>query len=1643
MTDRVSVTEQLFDKICWLLAPRAGGVEVVKRLAGPVDEAIWSRWIAAGLLTPEEAQRLDALGPDEARFSQLQQALSPPPADEEDWSVDISGDITLPDLAFSSVDLSWEHLDEALEAHERTLAHQRFERGALVEQTRLLTTYEARDTRLGREMHLHKHRAGGAMTCEEFILAVQRQANLQHAHIRVVYELGLDEHDAPFFVTSKLDGQDFGQILGDLFARREAASSTLSARVEILLDVARALLFAHHHGFIHRDLRPKHIKVGRFGEVYLDGWLRARSLESPPFEDLDKRLSSVLSGSGFLPPERLERGLSACDASSDLWSLGALLYASFGLTPPLSGPLQLHASGMGLELDGGAIPKRLLDLCRGALVSTPRQRRLSVHDFVSELEEYLEGRRAQERRGEQIEALLAEVERGARRFKHYEAEATEALYEASTVSWAGCPKEDAPEIKLDEAPRAARPPSSMASAAKQARRARDAFLEADMACIRALSMAPQHFNVRWQMSALHLHALRTPARPLIGVPEGYLRGTIDRYAPPQLAAQLSAPIRLELRVTPPVTVSLHALSDEHGVLVEGVGRPLNATPLTLTDLSPGPYTLRLHDARGRQTTLPIAPTPGAQLDLNVALPEGVPRGFVFIPAGPFLSGQGSGGPGVKPAQEVYLEGFFLAQAPLTFGDYQPFLAALSPEEAEIHAPKHHLGAPPLWPRGAEGYSLPFTSPCGEEITAARLLFGLSPADARAFLKWRSREDNQPYRLPSALEWEKAARAADGRVYPWGDRPEPAFCALEEGADGGLASVGVEDQSLYGVRALAGGVQEYAQGEAGVCLKGGAWGLPFSEARACLITPFDPRAPLSYTGLRLAIGFGASEDHAPITPRVVRWSIPELRPHHERDTQDRSALFENELSHELLINEAPAHSGAPPSKETLNDGADRYLLGDELARGSMGRVLLAFDTVLKRQVALKILHDRHQANALARYRFIMEARITGRLNHPLVIPIYDMGYLPDGAPFFAMKRVEGANLQELLKQRGENARVDHRLDWFISIMRRVCQGVAFANQNQVIHRDLKPANILIGAFGEVIIVDLGLARQLDPNEADRRDVPEAQELAREDGRVTQIGSIIGTPYYMSPEQALGQLDKVGPNSDVYGLGAILYHLVAQRPPFPGRKVNEVLEKVRKGDPKPPSELISGVDPELERVILQALSKEPSHRQGDALILAQELAAWQEHVRLRRLDQASAEEREAEISAAWRTLAAEIKRLEQLRRQIRQLHREVHQSAPVERRRLFWRASQEQSRAEVRVDEALSVALREGGALGLTPPRLEIFKYYYRQMEQRPDPSGLAWYRALLGRLQPEGALSAWFSQTAPALIQSQPPGLELSLKSAQTGATFYRTQSPLKIKNLQPGGYIASLRREGQVTRVPFTIQRERPVTLDVDCEAEILEGFIHVPKGPFLYGDAGLGIDQTPRWVVLAAFQIAASPVTVEAYQRFLRAISGVSPKSRVDRAPRLCLGGPPLWISPYDERFGPFRPQDPVTGVSLSDAMAYAEWRAAETGLPLRLPSSLEWEKAARGIDGQLWLEGEALAERGSALSPFGMEIRDRQLLEWTLSATPDDPRACYVRGGDGLARFHSDPLTRRLAWDPNRRDPRLGFRLVLQAPARERGRG
>lgn len=219
---------------------------------------------------------------------------------------------------------------------------------------------------------------------------------------------------------------------------------------------------------------------------------------------------------------------------------------------------------------------------------------------------------------------------------------------------------------------------------------------------------------------------------------------------------------------------------------------------------------------------------------------------------------------------------------------------------------------------------------------------------------------------------------------------------------------------------------------------------------------------------------------------------------------------------------------------------RYQLREKLGRGGMGSVFLVTDSELQRQVALKVLDIPDQDNHLSE-RMIEEARIIARLEHPGIVPVHDVGSLPDGRVFYTMKYVQGERLDNAIKS---VTAISERL----RIFRKICEPVAFAHAHGVIHRDLKPANIMIGDFGETLVMDWGIAKVLNPSSSSQSSQNDASaSFSKNDTSRTLSGTILGTPGYMAPEQAAGDISAINQQSDIYALGALLFFLLSGEPP----------------------------------------------------------------------------------------------------------------------------------------------------------------------------------------------------------------------------------------------------------------------------------------------------------------------------------------------------------------------------------------------------------------------------------------------------------------------------------------------------------------
>jgi eukaryotic-like serine/threonine-protein kinase len=292
-----------------------------------------------------------------------------------------------------------------------------------------------------------------------------------------------------------------------------------------------------------------------------------------------------------------------------------------------------------------------------------------------------------------------------------------------------------------------------------------------------------------------------------------------------------------------------------------------------------------------------------------------------------------------------------------------------------------------------------------------------------------------------------------------------------------------------------------------------------------------------------------------------------------------------------------------------------------ARGGLGEVFVAFDRELNRAVALKELQARLAHDPVAQARFLLEAQVTGRLEHPGIVPVYSLGRYADGRPYYAMHLIQGETFRGAIERFhgsgvGTHGRESQELA-FRRLLRSViesCNAVAYAHSRGVVHRDLKPDNIMLGPFGETLVVDWGFAKLL-PGAPGEEGEAVSTEGPATDASMTQPGSVMGTPRYMSPEQAAGDLERVGPASDIYSLGAILYCVLVGHGPFPDGDVRDVLGRVRRGIFPAPRRLRRSVDPALEAICLKAMALAPSDRYATALDLANELETWLADVRYR--------------------------------------------------------------------------------------------------------------------------------------------------------------------------------------------------------------------------------------------------------------------------------------------------------------------------------------------------------------------------------------------------------------------------------------------
>jgi serine/threonine-protein kinase len=431
--------------------------------------------------------------------------------------------------------------------------------------------------------------------------------------------------------------------------------------------------------------------------------------------------------------------------------------------------------------------------------------------------------------------------------------------------------------------------------------------------------------------------------------------------------------------------------------------------------------------------------------------------------------------------------------------------------------------------------------------------------------------------------------------------------------------------LFGLLALQTGIIDQGQ----LILAFQAWTLDKSrsladhlEARGNLTGP--KRAALeALAAVHVETNGGDVEKSLAAVPtnRSTRASLAHLGEPGIDATLTRVARAKNGQAAEADDDNDPDRTGGLSVGPATSVG-QRFRILRPHARGGLGEVFVALDAELHREVALKQILEKHADDPVSRQRFVAEAEITGGLEHPGVVPVYGLGTYGSGRPYYAMRFIKGDSLKEAIEQfHGEPGRVsagsrspktrgaDATPLAFRKWLRRfldVCNAIDYAHSRGVIHRDLKPANIILGKHGETLVVDWGLAKAVgraDPSVGEQTIAPSSSGSSE-----TLPGSALGTPAYMSPEQAAGDLDRLGPRSDVYSLGATLYCLLTGKPPFEGDDIGEVLRKVQAGEFTAPREVDPSLDRALEAVCKKAMATKQHDRYASCRALAEDVERW---------------------------------------------------------------------------------------------------------------------------------------------------------------------------------------------------------------------------------------------------------------------------------------------------------------------------------------------------------------------------------------------------------------------------------------------------
>ncbi|HZN62223.1 MAG TPA: bifunctional serine/threonine-protein kinase/formylglycine-generating enzyme family protein [Planctomycetota bacterium] len=809
--------------------------------------------------------------------------------------------------------------------------------------------------------------------------------------------------------------------------------------------------------------------------------------------------------------------------------------------------------------------------------------------------------------------------------------------------------------------------------------------------------------------------------------------------------------------------------------------------------------------------------------------------------------------------------------------------------------------------------------------------------------------------------------------------------------------------------------------------------------------------------------------------------------------------------------------------TLSTGMNfgPYLLDLPLGKGGMGEVWKAKDSRLDRWVALKFLRQEDPGEFA---RFQREAQTAAGLSHPGIAAIYEVGEI-DGRHYIAMQHVSGRTIETF-------PRSDWRL--LVTLLRDAARAVEHAHRKGIIHRDLKPENLIVEKADDgwrAVVLDFGLARPIQGGE-----------------KLSLSGSIVGTPAYMSPEQARGA--KLDERSDVYSLGASLYEVLTNRIPFEASSVFDTLKRVAEEDPVRPRLVNPRIHRDLETIVLKCMEKVPGRRYGSARELADDLTrflagelilarpagplikGWKWTKRHRVVSAVAmavlvgatgflafrSAEKRAKVAGLlreghdaredWNRMQAE---LGELTRQESEAAAAVKPHDGEEKKLTYWafqkRREEKDREAALRHSE---IIVAYTSALGVDPANAEaraalsaLYFVEYEIAEKNRDHRGIELNEKLIRHFD-DGHYGEKLLRQGTATIDSEPSGAEVFLFRYEEGSdrrliprpfrasslvasdppassgeasglacsSFNRWGScPVQTLRLPAGSYLCVLRKAGfRDVHYPAFIGRGTRLSERVKLytDEEIGPDYVYVPSGPFIMGEDSIGFGAAARKVVTTGdFFLRKTEVTFGEYLVFVNDVLAAEGLDKaLHRTPRETPASNRLWTEPPPGALfsipGHYDPQWPVVGIAWEDAEAYCKWlsrRDQQRGgrATYRLPSNIEWEKAARGADGRFYPWGNhfdwsftkgQLSRQGYGgkaepigtylkdESPYGVRDMAGSVREWCHD-WKDNELSKYVRGGNAMGIntewFRCSSRAEQIPWVVNQA---LGFRPLRENP-------